>query len=471
MNKQNSTPNPNEWHRKPVGEFDQACAICGYPAKHRGEHRATLPTEGFYRQWVRRVESPDGGEPEIIEVGNPHGGVRRIRDTTREHICRAARMFARGRLLSEIAAELGVTTRSLENWRAHHPSIWRFDYHQELKLVEQEAAELPEPRADRHLVLPSVPAAAADLDNLTETQRLPLLVFLRDVYLPSRLELGVESIGQMEVTVRLFQRWAGREIAIGEFSESLIRSFLTDLRKTRKGATVNAKRCHLLAIWWCAYDEEVLDRPPRKIRRAACDAAIPEAWTPEEVGRILEAASETRRPIAGLPAPAWWLAFLLTIYDTGERRGAVLAATPADVDLDEACIVFYKTKTRRPRFACILRPSRPFAKSSTRAESDCSRGPVPGRRWLGGCAGFSSAEVSFGRAHGGLFHKLRRTSGTLVEAAGGDGARHIGNTRAVFEGRYLDPRFMGRQGFALLPRPVMPTGPKLLTHDVGGPTP
>ena len=64
-----------------------------------------------------------------------------------------------------------------------------------------------------------------------------------------------------------------------------------------------------------------------------------------------------------------------------------------------------------------------------------------------------AAGVRHGRGQGGLLHKFRRTSGTLVEAAGGDGAKHIGNTRKVFESHYLDPRFVDRSQLNLLPRP------------------
>ena len=71
------------------------------------------------------------------------------------------------------------------------------------------------------------------------------------------------------------------------------------------------------------------------------------------------------------------------------------------------------------------------------------------------------AGVTYGYRHGGLFHKLRRTSGTLVEAGGEDGSRHIGNTRGVFEARYCDPRFMDRRSLEVLPRPTQ----RLLTHE------
>ena len=71
------------------------------------------------------------------------------------------------------------------------------------------------------------------------------------------------------------------------------------------------------------------------------------------------------------------------------------------------------------------------------------------RRMSGICR---RANVRYGRGAGGLYGKLRKTSGTLIESAGGDGARHLGNTREVFEKFYYDARFAPSQ-IDLLPRP------------------
>lgn len=458
---------PTTWHKKPAGTSGKACSICGYPAKRRGLHRTTLPNEGYYRQWLHRAIL-DGKWVEI-EVGNPHGGFRRIRDATREKIAIASKLYARGATLVTIAGELDVSVDSINVWRQHHPSIWKHDYHAELHVIETEAAELPEARPDRHVMTttPYAPVAAAD-DDLTEAQRMPLLAFLYDVYVPSRMEISPPAISQAEITIRLFERWAGRSLRIGDFKEDLIRRFLLEMLKTRAGSTVNSKRTHLLAFWKCAWEEGILPELPRKIRRAKVVPTIPEAWTEEEVGRILFSARQSRHPIAGIPGSDWWMAFLLVIYDTGERRGAMFATAPRDVNLADAYVVFRNTKTGRPRL-CALHPDTVEA---------CGRIYDPERELMFPFASTTEslqkrfrkilwrAKVTFGRGHGGLFHKLRRTSGTLVEQAGGDGAKHIGNTRAVFESNYLDPRFGSRRSLEALPRPIMPL---LLTHEQEGP--
>jgi len=280
--------------------------------------------------------------------------------------------------------------------------------------------------------------------------------FLPNVYIPSRIELAPRSAEQMAMTVRLFDRWHGSAVAIEDLSEDLVRGFLADLRRSRAAATVNSKRCHLLALWRCAYEEEYLERPPRatKIRRANAQPRIPEAWTPAEVGRILRSAYRTEKPIGEISSGDWFISFLLVVYDTGERRGAMLETKTADVDLAGGSITFRRTKTGRQRL-CRLHAT---------TVSACARIHYPERELMWPMP-FSRealekrfrkilarAGVRFGRGRGGLFHKLRRTSGTLVEANGGDGAKHLGNTRAVFEASYLDPRF-ARNDLQFLPRP------------------
>jgi len=81
-----------------------------------------------------------------------------------------------------------------------------------------------------------------------------------------------------------------------------------------------------------------------------------------------------------------------------------------------------------------------------------------GRRWFFVMARriIERAGVPCPKRGNHLFHRLRRTSGTLVEANGGDGARHLGNSRSVFERHYLDARRLCGQQAARRPVPALP---------------
>ena len=281
--------------------------------------------------------------------------------------------------------------------------------------------------------------------------------FLNQVYVPSRLELSVGAIRQMAVSVRVWSHFLGRQAILDDLTEDALRRFLTVYRQDHAAATTNSKRCQLLALWQCAWEEGRHPQPPRrsKIRKAKAQPRIPEAWSPEEVGRILMVTRQTTGKIADLPASAWWTSLLLTFYDTGERRSAVLASAPANISLSEGWIVFVRTKTGIPRW-CALHDDTIHACREIWDDARQRFWPWPySREWLDDSFRkiLKRASVRHGPEHGGLFQFLRRTSGTLVEANGGDGAKHIGNTRAVFERHYRDPRFFASQ-LDRLPRPT-----------------
>jgi integrase len=282
--------------------------------------------------------------------------------------------------------------------------------------------------------------------------------FLRTIYVPSRLELCAESIRQIEMSIRVFERWAGRQLSLADLSEDLIRQFLATYRQTHSAATTNSKRCQLLAIWRCAWEEDYLPAPPkaRKIRKAKAIPTIPEAWSASQVGAILEATASVKGSIAGITAAWWWRSLLHVAYDTGERRSAMLATKVSDVTLAGPWIVFRRTKTKVPRW-CPLSAEAPASCSRIYDPTRPLMWPWPfSREWLDKSLRsiLKAAGVPYGRSSGGLFHKFRRTSGTLVESNGGDGAKHIGDTRAVFERHYRDPRFFLHADLNRLPRPV-----------------
>lgn len=289
---------------------------------------------------------------------------------------------------------------------------------------------------------------------ITATEQHNLTAFLAGTYVPSRLEISAGAIEQISIAIRLFERWAGKRLAVWDLSEDLLRRFLTDYRRGHSPASTNSKRRHLLGLWQCAFEEEILDRPPRRarIRKAKEPPPIPGAFTIKEVGRLFRVAAALTGQIGGIRSCDWWSSILRVCFDSGERRGALLATESADLDLDGASIVFRHTKTGRERW-CPLHSETVDACQRIHDSSRPLVWPWPWhRRTVDRWCTRILARAEVRRRRKGLFQTLRVTSGTLVEAAGGDGSRHIGNTRAVFERHYLDPRFMGNQ-LGLLPRP------------------
>lgn len=287
-------------------------------------------------------------------------------------------------------------------------------------------------------------------------ENMTLHKFLSGVYVPSRLDLTVESADQIGYAIKVLDEWHGSPVKLSDLSEPFLRGFLHAYLAAHSASTVNSKRGHLLAVWQCAWEEGYLPHPPRrrKVPKAKTILAVPEAWSPAELGRILQSCAKCRGNVCSIPTAAWWRSILLVAYDTGERRRALLAVEPADVNLERGFIVFKATKTKRQRW-CKVAPETVDAMRVIYVGERSRLWPWPYRieclnRAL--CRILLRAGVRFGRPSGGVWHKFRRTSGSLVEQAGGDGSRHLGNTRAVFERHYRDPR-MFSSTMDLLPRP------------------
>lgn len=264
-----------------------------------------------------------------------------------------------------------------------------------------------------------------------------LLAFLESIYVPSRVDISPGSVAQIRYAIRVLDRWYGSPVKIRQLSEPFLRGFLSSYATEVSAGTVNSKRGHLLAIWQCGWEEGYLAQPPKRtqVRRARSRPRVPEAWTADEMTAILAACAASDNP-------DWWRSLLLVAYQTGERRGSLIATEPNAIDLTRGCIVFVRPKSGRQRWCQLTAPaiaavrriylataSRVWPWSRSLRRLDAALAAI-----------LDSAGVAYGRSRGGCWHKFRRTSGSLVEQAGGDGARHIGVGREVFDRHYKDPR-------------------------------
>jgi integrase len=285
--------------------------------------------------------------------------------------------------------------------------------------------------------------------------------YVRTTYHLRRPDLSLGTIVERLAAVRRFSDFLGRPASLADLEADLVARFILWFRPRAAPATVNSKRRALLALWRDAISAGVLAKPPGEIRGVRDCPKIPEAWTLDEISRIVQAAGRELGMVAGLPAGPYWRSLILAAIDTGARIGALSSVSTADVNLlgPAAGIVLQAehAKTKRPEW----RPLHPQTVAA--CEEIWSAGRelmwpwpmLPNARRAAFAKILRNAGVRYGRACGGLFHKLRRTSGSLVEANGGDGSRQLGNTRKVFERHYLDPRISGRGQLDFLPRPEL----------------
>lgn len=154
-----------------------------------------------------------------------------------------------------------------------------------------------------------------------------LVTFFEAVYLAARPQTRDGEL-TFRAAISKLELHTGRTLRLTELSEPLLQEFLAEYRRHWSAASTNNKRKHLLCLWRLAarkgmhrYPEE-MDVPRCKLPRRE-----PQAWTPEEYGRLLRAAWQMRRiPGDGIEwTAAHWRAFLLVQYDTAHRRGALLS--------------------------------------------------------------------------------------------------------------------------------------------------
>lgn len=285
--------------------------------------------------------------------------------------------------------------------------------------------------------------------------------FLRETYVPARLDLKPASVEQLAVTIRLLDRHLGRPTKVAELSTQLIRNFLSVYRNQVAPATVNDKRRHLMALWRCAHDEGYCPNFPGKIATMKEPQRLPEAWTIAEVERLLVACQALPGYMGNIPRRRWWLACLLAVYDTAGRIGSVRSVLTTDFSFAERYFVVRHTadKTQRDRIYW-LSDQAVTAISAIYDPQQMRLFPWPYcrqylwrffRRQIVERAGLQAPTRGMG-----LFHKLRRT--TLSYCAAHDMAlaqQQAGHSDPrLTQRRYVDPRIARtRSAVDVLPRP------------------
>ncbi|HVW36351.1 MAG TPA: tyrosine-type recombinase/integrase, partial [Pirellulales bacterium] len=299
--------------------------------------------------------------------------------------------------------------------------------------------------------------------------------FFRDVYYPRRLKPFDASEGTVDRYESIFNRLAafvGAEVTLDGLAAP---GFLEDVQgwmiaTGRSPHTVNGVIAHLRALWRYAKRKELAGGNPDFIDKLTVRKKDPEAWSLEELGRILAAATTLRGRFNGLPYNRLLPAFMLVLFDTALRAGAAIQIRTNDLGSDGRLAVDAATQKHKMDQSWRL-TSQTLA--AIELLSPASRemlfaGPYrrPGERaprkevilvWRRlskalkrACriAGVAGAKPGF--------HKIRRTSATQACAVGGRAlaVAHCGHSHESVTAAYIDPRFIQRPDVvALLPRP------------------
>ena len=168
-------------------------------------------------------------------------------------------------------------------------------------------------------------------------RNLTLRDFVSRIYIPEHPDLTTAGAKQYLITVGRVEEALGRKPLLSELGRSLILEFLAAYKHAP--ATRKSKRGHLVAFWRHASERGYPVEPLEAVPTIRVPKTNPSAWREDEYGSIL-AHTHTQ------PRGAMLRAYLLLLWDTGCRPGAVRAATPDKVDLDRRVVRIYESKTR-----------------------------------------------------------------------------------------------------------------------------
>lgn len=223
--------------------------------------------------------------------------------------------------------------------------------------------------------------------------------------------------------VNVYCSWAGGDVPLDQFNGPAISQFMADKQKAgRSSHYIRSTRNGLVALLRAIRD----DGPCERVRTVKTKPLDPEAWTPEEVDKLVKAC-------AVLPGDQCWrmqLAILVGYY-SGLDSIDIRRLEQKDIE-DDGTIVFRRSKTGKRVIVKIPAPLVALIRSRC-PRGRCCFGITHSREWF---------RKLFAKVvqHAGLFgsfKKLRKTSGSNVERiAPGTGHRHLGNSRAIFERHY-----------------------------------
>jgi integrase len=278
---------------------------------------------------------------------------------------------------------------------------------------------------------------------------------LKDYYAPLT-GISERTVTLYSYTLRSWGGLLGRQPETDDLEELSVARFLAHRVRTMAAATAAKDRAQLRAIWeFCSRRAFCSTWPSTP--RIIVPERIPEAWLTEEMHKLMESAALEQGAICGFPAAAVWRAMLLLAYDTGERIGSLAELKNRDV---RGCSVIFRAEERKGRRRDILRE----------ISVECADSLMAVRR------GPDETAIPWDRAHtsrwdilkrilerAGLpsdrrckFHRIRKTTASYYEAAGGSAQRLLDHSSPAVTRKYLDPRIVspGAPAPSVLPRVV-----------------
>jgi integrase len=278
---------------------------------------------------------------------------------------------------------------------------------------------------------------------------------LRDFYAPLT-GVSDRTITLYGYTIRSWGEFLGRPPETGDLEELAVARFLAWRVRKWAPATAAKDRSQILALWGFCSKRKLCETWP-SVHRINVPERVPEAWLTDEMQRLMTSAAAEPGFVGKFPAAAVWRALLLLAYDTGERISSMLELRCSDV---RELSVIFRAEQRKGRRRDIYREISQEcadALATVRRTPDDFALPWDHHRT---CVWRYLKKIL---VRAGLpsdrkckFHRIRKTTASFYEAAGGSAQRLLDHSSPAVTRKYLDPRIVtpGVPAPSVLPKVV-----------------
>ena len=285
------------------------------------------------------------------------------------------------------------------------------------------------------------------------------LIQLAESYLCLRVDISAKHAAAVRSAARRLQAATGN----GHLPTTTeLADWLRQLRAAgRSPATLRHQVALLGALYRHAWQCGLLQSVPT-LPRVRIEQHVPEAWTADEVQRLVQGAGLLRgrcKWVPEIPRRLWWQSLLLACWYTAARIGALLAVRWHDVDLDSGIVRLRAatTKSRAEQIAMLPASACRLIDQLPRIDQRVWPSPrKPHSLWRGFRLVARLAGVPCPAGHRQCFHRLRRSALSAVAARDLEAARRLaGHASATVTLRhYVDPRVAGWPQVAVPEIPV-----------------
>jgi integrase len=274
--------------------------------------------------------------------------------------------------------------------------------------------------------------------------------FFETIYVPRRLAYGSRgSAVAFRATINRLREYCLTDCTLDALSDDLVEEFLAYWRPRRSIDSLKRMRGDLLCLWRFAWRKKRVETQPRDIDEIRVPKRLPEAWSIDELDRLLTVAGSIEGTVCGIPASLYWPALLMTAIETGLRKTPLLSLRVQHFDPERGWVRAL-AGTQKQKADQDL----PISEQTVRlilATQPAGRElvfpwPFTDRHTLD--VRLRALLRQAGLAHGrrDMWHRLRRTCATYIADVAGEAEaqKQLGHAAVQTTRRYLDVRKMRR---------------------------